>query len=182
MNVISLVQSIVFLGLPVLLISWFLFHRLYTTGRLDRDARGKDLETRLKQLKEQANEERSDLLQSQLMKFGGGFYGVTALWTLIVIELGDFVRFASNLTEELARIFDGGIVSLLISVVANQFTNFISAILWFGFWPDRIEGSVILAVAAAYSGYLLGLGLARADTRISFEWIRKMGRSQDGPP
>ncbi len=176
MDLVSLIKSVLFLGFPVLLIGWFLLGRLYKSGRLDRDATGKRLKVALEKIKEETSADKSDRLQSQLMKFGGGFYGVTALWTLIVQELTDLVRFASNLAEELARIFADGIIDLVVNLLVNQFTNFVTAILWFAFWPDQTGSSTIVVLAIAYAGYLVGLRLARADATVSFQPLRQLWR------
>lgn len=91
-------------------------------------------------------------------------------------ELTDLVRFVSNLAEELARIFADGIVDLVVNLLVNQFTNFVTAILWFSYWPDQTGSSTIVVFAIAYAGYLVGLGLARADATLSFQHLRRLFR------
>ncbi len=161
MYIFEILQTLVLVGLPVGCLTWLLFHRLYESGRIHRDSDEKALRNELKALKKSVKEDKSDLINTRWMKFGGGFYGVAALWTFVVIETTDFLSFLWNFAG-VAALFEDGVISFIVSVFINQITNFISAFLWFTWWP-RNEGDapVILWFFVAYAGYLAGFRLAR---------------------
>jgi len=71
--------------------------------------------------------------------FGGGFYGLTVLWTLLA----------------------NGIDALIVNLVLSQPGNVVAALLWFCYWPDGSDASVVIWVGTAYAGYLLGIHMAR---------------------
>lgn len=151
------------LGLPVALLTWLLFLRLYETGQLARGLDKKTMKSSMKALRKASNSEKAGhrvdyLLHRKWMKFGGGFYGIAALWTLIVIEVRDLVHFLANL-DQAGHMFDQGLLSLLVSMLVNQITNFVQALVWFGQWVPE-DGDLPLWLLVAYLGYLAGLNLA----------------------
>lgn len=82
----ELPYAILELGLPVAALSWLLFYRLYSRGELARDADHKSIGAGLKSIRKTEKESRltsDSMLHAKWMKFGGGFYGVAAAWTLI---------------------------------------------------------------------------------------------------
>ena len=151
------------LGLPVALLTWALFLRLYETGQLERGLDKEALKTSMKALRKSGKGDKHSrrvdhLLHQKWMKFGGGFYGIAALWTLIVIEVKDLWQFLANL-DQAGNLLDEGLLSLLIGMLVNQITNFVQAFLWFGQWvPD--DGDLPVWILVAYLGYLVGLNLA----------------------
>src|SRR4029079_2507154 len=85
----DLLRAIFELGIPVAALSWLLFYRLYSRGDVARDADSKTIDAGLKEIKEAAKkskEHSGSVVYTKWMKFGGGFYGVAALWTLLMIE------------------------------------------------------------------------------------------------
>ena len=141
------------LGIPVTLLTWYLFSRLYDRGHLDDQ---EDSEAAFKALKARNKEEKledNNLVQQRWMKFGGGFYGLTALWTLVVIEISDFVQFVVGFPG-FAALFSDGVISFIISFFVNQLMNLIAAFIWFTYWSE-----VIVTVAVSYGGYLLGMNV-----------------------
>ena len=92
------------------------------------------------------------------MLFGGGFYGLAILWTLLVIEFSELVGFLFNF--DLQSLMADGFVAMLLNLAVAQLANIVSALLWFGYWPDAGE-AVIPWVFIAYMGYLYGIHLAR---------------------
>ncbi|XOV89864.1 MAG: hypothetical protein ACFHX7_08245 [Pseudomonadota bacterium] len=162
MNLLELLQTLLLIGLPVGCLTWLLFHRLYASGRIHRESDEKQLKQELKALKKSVKEDKSDLINTRWMKFGGGFYGIAALWTFVVIEATDIVSFLWNFPG-LSALFQDGIISFVVGVLINQFTNFINAFLWFAWWPQNEgDASVILWFGVAYVCYLAGFRLARA--------------------
>jgi hypothetical protein len=108
----------------------------------------------------QPTERKFDPLHSKWMQFGGGFYGVVALFTYALIELGEVRDFILNLTD----LFHGGLISMVVNFFIESIKNFVAAISWPAYWMQRIHGEQWLWIVSAYAGYWLG---ARAAFRFS---------------
>ena len=103
-----------------------------------------------------------DLLHGKWMKFGGGFYGVVAFYTYILVELPEVRDFFVSL----ARMFEHGLVSLVIQFFIESLKNFIAAIAWPAYWLSRIQHDQWLWILGAYAGYWIG---SKAAFRFSSE-------------
>jgi len=101
--------------------------------------------------------ENANFIFNRWMWFGSGFYGLAALWTLVVIEILDVLRFIFAFPG-FDVIFANGIIGAIVDFLLNQLSNFISAFLWFGYWGD---GSVLVWVLVAYAGYFIGTEFAK---------------------
>jgi hypothetical protein len=162
-----LLRAIVELGLPVAALSWLLFYRLYHRGDLARDADHKAIRASLKQIKTAAKESKTptdNALHAKWMRLGGGFYGVAALWTLIVIEASGIINAIVD-PASLEEAFSRGVVDFGVNLLVSQITSFVQALVWFTWW----SGSQHLgysSIAVAYVGYLAGLNLARRETAV----------------
>jgi hypothetical protein len=161
----DLLYAIVELGLPVAALSWLLFYRLYSRGVLARDADHKAIDERLEAIRkvEKESKETSDsVLHTKWMKFGGGFYGVAAAWTLIYIEASGIVGVIlhPSLVQDM---FHKGVVHLVTQQITSQITTLIDAAIWFTWWPQKGHGPLVW-FAVAYAGYIAGLNLARYET------------------
>jgi hypothetical protein len=171
MAVADLVRSLLLLGIPVGILSWLLFDQLYTAGKIDRDADQRTIRSDLKQIRKDSksnNEKRTtvaNFFQRRWMKFGGGFYGVAALWTFVAIEAGDLFQFITNFPG-LAALFADGIIQFLVNIFVNQIQNFVQAMVWFIWWSDE-GNSIVPWLLNAYVGYLAGVNLARLISPIS---------------
>jgi len=161
MGVYSTIGAIVKLGLPMAVLSWLIFHWLFSDGSLGRDVKHKALKSQLKgqekRLKNSGNK-KAQLFYNRWAWFGGGFYGLAGLWTFLVIEIGDLANFLSA-GNYLAGI-DSNIIDFVISILINQLTNSIQALLWFSYWPGPGE-SMLIWIAAGYLGYWVGVEMAR---------------------
>ena len=164
--IFEIIEAAMKLGLPVACLSWFILKRLFARGELDRSHDSKTVAENIKQIRKARKQNktlRSDLVQTKWMQFGGGFYGCAALWTFLVIELNELIDLFSNFPG-FSTLIENGLVNLIISLLVNQLSNFIAAIVWFGYWSD---GGVTIAIwmATAYLGYLSGLTAAKQDWR-----------------
>ncbi|HKI75364.1 MAG TPA: hypothetical protein VJ998_11990 [Pseudomonadales bacterium] len=165
------------LGLPVALLSWLLFYRLYSSGELPRDVNSKAIRASLKQInkaRKKIDKKRRDVLHTKWMKFGGGFYGVAALWTFVVMEVGGIVATLAH-PSSIEGMFSDGLLRFMVQVIVNQITTFVNALLWFSYWGDKGHGIFLWGVVA-YGGYVLGLNLARyevafANQALSVDWL-----------
>ncbi len=164
MDILDLLEAILKLGLPLLLLSWLIFTKLYESGVISRGESGKHAEQQLKAFNKTARKKTKgvkrtpmDHVMRQWSSFGGGFYGLAALWTFLVIELKDAIGFIFYFPG-LNVLFENGLISFLVSILINQITNAISALVWFNYWPAE---SIFVWVIAAYLGYWLGMELAK---------------------
>jgi len=186
--VIDILLAILKLGLPLAGLSWFLFSQIYNNGDMDREADRKAINSHLKSLKasyknkkkvkEKENEKDKDkgkaninMVQDKWMRFGGGFYGLAALWTFVIVEISDIFNFIVH-NPGWAALFGDGLINLLIEVLVNQLQNFIAAFIWFSYWD---ADSIPLLVLVAYAGYWLGVELARRQyVTAVMPWIEKI--------
>ena len=157
--------AILELGLPVTALTWLLFYRLYSRGKLSRDADHKSIGTSLKQIRkaEKESSETSDsMLHEKWMKFGGGFYGVAAAWTLVYIEASGIVNVILH-PSVIKETFQKGLGDLIANQISGQVTTFVDAVTWFSWWPGKGH-SVVAWFVVAYVSYIAGLNLARYET------------------
>jgi len=161
----ELLRAILELGLPVAALSWLLFYRLYSRGVLARDADHKTIGASLKTIRKEQKESEDkpdSLMEGKWMKFGGGFYGVAAAWTLLYIEASGIVDIVAH-PSSLLKMFDKGIGGFIAQKISGQVTTFVDAATWFSWWPGRGHSPVVWFVVA-YVAYLAGLNLARRET------------------
>ena len=172
----NLLRAVFELGLPVAALSWLLFYRLYHRGELARDADRRSIRTHLKQLRKASkngDKAHEHHLHSKWMKFGGGFYGVAALWTLLVIETSGVVDVIVH-PSSIEKMFEGGILKFLIDWAIGQGATFVQAITWFNWWSGDKQSSAVWFLVAM-GGYVAGLELARYESAIGhrvsdFDW------------
>lgn len=101
-----------------------------------------------------------DPVHRKWLAFGGGFYGVVALITYAVIELGDLRSFWAGFESlaDLARRFG---FEMLVGLLVEAMVNFVRAIAWPVYWLSEIRtGHPWLWFLAAYLGYWAGARLA----------------------
>lgn len=176
---VDLLRAIFELGLPVAALSWLLFYRLYGRGELARDADHKTIDAGLKQIKKivkKSREPSDSVLYAKWMRFGGGFYGVAALWTLLTIEASSVVSVIAH-PSILEAMFHDGPTDFIVKQVTGQISTFVQALLWFTWWPEKGHGPVFWIVVA-YVAYLAGLNLARRETRFGSQVVALDSRAR----
>jgi hypothetical protein len=163
MLIANIIIVILQLGLPVLLLTWWITDRLYRTGQLNREHQAGDIKSHLNILKKtwKKDSTTAGYLEKRWMRFGGGFYGLTALLTFAWIEVSGAVNFVFNFPG-LAVLFGDGVIHFLIEVLVNQIMNFVAAIAWVTYWPEWSDNSsnIFIWLLVPYAGYLAGLKLA----------------------
>lgn len=162
MSILIWLEAAIKLGIPMAVLGGLMFNWLYGAGQLSRDDGHKAIRERLNELRKQHKTNKSkngNYLYKQWLFFGGGFYGLAVLWTLLVIEVGELIGFIINF--DLAILFADGIVGVLVNLVVSQLANVVTALFWFGYWPAGGGGALVAWVAVAYGGYLFGIHLAR---------------------
>ena len=149
------------LGLPLTVFSWYLHDHLFRSGELERSLDRREINQQVKNIRAQHKKDKTQhehFLANRWMRFGGGFYGLTALYTFGIIELTDMIQFLWTFPG-FAELFKDGFLALLLSALGNQIQNFVSAMIWFSYWGDG--DVVITCVIIAYLGYYTGMFSAR---------------------
>lgn len=174
--IFDLLRATIELGLPLALMSWLLFTRMFLSGEIDRGAGRKAIERHVKAAKKTyakdrkqdtrsfAQKSKTDIVFEKWMYFGSGFYGLAAFWTLLVIEVSELIGFVFNFPG-FAALFADGVIALLFSLAMGQLGNLVSAFVWFGYW----EGSFLILLLVAYAGYWAGIEAARRKLNVSME-------------
>jgi hypothetical protein len=104
----------------------------------------------------------SNLVHEKWLKFGGGFYGVVALLTWLVIEVQDLATQVPQLLGAAVSFDLGEIIGTVINVFIESIMNFVWAIAWPGYWMQRIHTPAPWAwFLAAWLGYWGGVRLAQ---------------------
>lgn len=104
--------------------------------------------------------EKLDPVLEKWFSFGGGFYGIVALYTLVVIEWDEVWGFLTALPDLLFSFDIGGLISLAISLFIESIMNFFTAIAWPLYWLN-VAGNPWIWGAVAYAGYWLGIKVAQ---------------------
>ena len=111
--------------------------------------------------KEIEQEPPQHALQKKWAKFGGGFYGIVAFFTYIVVEVTEITTMIINFGGffDFIRQLD---FNVIINIFVEALTNFITAMIWPVYWLDRIDMDQIwIWFLMAYAGYWMGLKLAQ---------------------
>ena len=100
---------------------------------------------------------RIDLVHNKWLAFGGGFYGVVALITYVVVEFGELRDFFLGF-ESLAALLAGFGISMLVNLLVDAVMNFVVAIAWPAYWMSEVASSHIwIWFGVAYLGYWAGV-------------------------
>ena len=167
--VIEVFWALLMVGVPIgvftlALVWWALQGRDFKESS-DTDALRREIKAlsqkRKKKSKKDKKEEAVNLhpLQKKWTKFGGGFYGIVAFFTYIVVEVIEIIDMIANF---------GGFIDFIkqldFNVIVQMFVqalmNFITAIAWPAYWLRRIDtNQVWIWFLMAYAGYWVGLKL-----------------------
>lgn len=153
----QLIVAFVFTVLVSLLLHYFVLKQ-YGVDAIDDKSKGdKALNKKIKD----DGFSLQNVLMSKWMSFGGGFYGVIAVLTYVVVEfreLVDFFTSEGSLIQTITQLGVGDVVNLFI----NSIMNFVTAIAWPAYWLNKIEGySAWVWFLVVYSGYLTGQFIAK---------------------
>lgn len=161
----ELLWAIGMVGIPVAVITLAIVWWAMRNGHLAGETDGKAVELKLKALnkkkkKSKGEVDKRDFFQKKWAKFGGGFYGVTAFYTYIVVEITEVTNMIINIGGLWAFIKQIDI-SVLVSMFVNAIMNFVAAMTWPLYWSDKMNTNRIwLWFIAAYAGYWVGMQVA----------------------
>lgn len=177
----EVLQAVFLVGVPVAiftlaLVWWALqgghLKESSDTGALRRELKamagsGKKDKKGKKQKKESddGNQKKLHPLQKKWARFGGGFYGIVAFFTYLVIEVREVIDTVTHLGGFLD--FLGQLdLNLIIKMLVQALLNFVNAMIWPAYWMQRIHTQQVWVwFLVAYAGYWSGLKLAQALAR-----------------
>jgi len=159
--------ALLMVGIPIgiftLAIVWWALQRGHFQETLDIKALGREIKAMSKNKKKNKKEDKLDLhpVQKQWAKFGGGFYGIVALFTYVVVEVTEIIGMVINFGGFFGFLKQLGL-DVIINMLVEALTNFITAMVWPLYWMDRIDtDQTWVWFVMAYVGYWLGLKLAQ---------------------
>ncbi len=160
-------RALLLAGLPIglftLALVWWALHNGHFQESSDSKALEREMEAMKKAGKKRASENpvKQHPLQKKWAKFGGGFYGIVAFFTYIVVEVTDIATTMINFggfTDFLKQLD----IDLLVNVLIEALTNFITAMTWPVYWMSSIDTTnTWVWFVVAYGGYWQGLKLAQ---------------------
>lgn len=162
MTLTELLAALLTAGLPLFLlslalVSWAL-HQGWLAGETVKELQ-LSLEALAKTQKDKHNSQRIDAPLVKWFRFGGGFYGLVALYTWLLVEWEDVADFLGGLADIVVNIDAGGLVGLLIELFIESMMNFVTAIAWPAYWLGQSRGAWVM-LFVAYAGYWLGIKAA----------------------
>ncbi|HKJ17591.1 MAG TPA: hypothetical protein VJ984_09605 [Xanthomonadales bacterium] len=167
----ELFRAAFFAGLPVGIVSFLLVWWAIRSKYLEPASDLKQLEKGVSQLSKARSKKKDradngsrpvklNPVHNKWLKFGGGFYGVVALMTFVIVELGEITSFFGDFSENMGRLSKLNL-DLIINFFIDSLMNFVTAIAWPKYWIDRIDMNHIWVwFLAAYGGYWLGARMA----------------------
>jgi len=167
--IIEAIWAVVLVGVPItsftLAIVWWGLRNGHFKEINDHKELGRELKKMAKGKTKSENENsennKPDLIQKKWSKFGGGFYGIVAFFTYLVVEIREIVDMILNIGGlwEFLKQFD---IDVIVQLFISAITNFVTAMVWPVYWMKRIDtNQVWMFFVAAYGGYVLGLKLAQ---------------------
>lgn len=150
------------LFLPVGVFAYLLVGLLLDGGKLEPFGSRKELDARLKAYRKEGKKQKrkeGNVALQKWLKFGGGFYGTAAFYTYVYIEVAEIFAFVVKILNPANWSFNIGF-DLLVNFIINSIRNFIDALIWFTYWSLGQNRYIVLAILAAYLGYLVGAKLA----------------------
>lgn len=172
-------------GLPLFLVSLCMISWMRKSDLLDDFEDQKGLKAAMQAIKQKRKKDKNKSIKKQSMVidkwlyFGGGFYGLMSLVTYAHIEISEIFKFISDLfTIGLVGLFSSLGLNTIIDFIVNSFVNLLTAILWFGYWPDEVTmREPLIWLLAAYIGYWYGAKTARKLQRDPTEEFIKLCRN-----
>ena len=155
-------------GLPVAVTAWFLAWWALRNGYLDSVEGVKDIEREVKRLaKDKERSKQADPVHRKWLALGGGFYGVVAFLTWVVIEARDLWGFFQSF-EGFSAFLDALSLQTLIGLFIEALMNTFFALAWPVYWMQDFRGNYLwLWFIAAYAGYWAGSQLAIRQYKVS---------------
>jgi len=162
--VLDALEALIIAGIPVGIFSFLMVYFAYEKHYLSLDVEikhaFKEQDVEYSSLSKK-HKKKLKFMHSKWVAFGGGYYGLIALITFVVIELTQVVEFLLSVTgwQDFANLLS---VSALISMFIDSIVNMVKAAIWFTYWPSRLEPqNFIIWIIVTYITYRYGAHLAK---------------------
>ena len=168
---IEVIWALGLVGVPIALFTlamvWWALQRGFFKETLDTRALGREIKALSRNNKKNKKNKtevtaKQHPVQKKWARFGGGFYGIVAFFTYLVVEITEIATMIANFGGfiDFLKQID---ISLIINIFIEAFTNFITAMIWPLYWLKRIDtDQTWVWFVIAYAGYWVGLKLAQA--------------------
>ncbi|GAA6205085.1 hypothetical protein [Thalassotalea sp. SU-HH00458] len=151
--------AVIFTGLPVYAFSFLMVFFSYQKGYLSTNVAFKNAfdknDENPSQLSKK-NKKNLPFFHSKWVTFGGGFYGLIAMLTFLIIEILQIVNFWLGVSrwKDVTDLFS---IGALIAMFVDSLKNMITAAIWFTYWPNKLPAShFILWILICYGCYRAG--------------------------
>jgi hypothetical protein len=164
---VEVFQALLMAGVPIglftLALVWWALRGGHFTESSDRKALEREMEAMKKARQDKAEKDapKQHPLQKKWARFGGGFYGIVAFFTYVVVEVTDIITTIAGFGGfiDFLKLLE---VSIIVGMFIEALMNFITAMTWPVYWMDSVDsGYVWIWFVAAYFGYWQGLRLAQ---------------------
>ena len=159
----NFIEVIFKLALPVGGLSFLMVWWAFKKGVLQEKNHMKALSAEIKAISKLKGDEKPDInpMHGKWLKFGGGFYGIVALYTYGLVEWNELRTFVADFGG--FRAFIGQLdVGVIISILVEGLKNFITAITWPVYWMSEFGSNRIwIWMGIAYGAYWLGMKAAQ---------------------
>jgi hypothetical protein len=161
LNTLLLVLAFIVMSTISFLVFYFMLKQSNTESLAMLEKKDK---AGLKKLKKDLKQDKltmQNILMSKWVAFGGGFYGLMAVLTYVVVEFNEIVDFLTSESGVLATLAAMG-VSDLVGFFINSIMNFVTAITWPVYWMKIVEGySPWVWFLVVYLAYVFGQYIAK---------------------
>ena len=160
----DLAKAAIMVAVPIGLFTYVMVRWALSGSHFKESSSTQGLQKEMKALSKNKKTEPKieNLVHRKWVQFGGGFYGIVAFFTYIVIEVTELV----NMILEFGGLMDfirNIDIGLLVGIFVEAIMNFVAAIIWPLYWMQKIDSqNVWVWFVAAYGGYTLGARLAQA--------------------
>jgi hypothetical protein len=162
----DIVQALLIAGLPIAVLAFLMTYLSYRNGDIEPEDDQKDewgLSADWDDIDGMLDDDRpsNNYVHKKWLSFGGGYYGLVALLTLVFIE-GRELYNLFLIREQLPELLAAPDRHAVAEIIESQVMNMVDAFIWFQFWPNEIEmrnGWVWLGVS--YAGYYSGNRLSK---------------------
>lgn len=171
--ILDMFSALLTAGLPLYLLSFALvslaLHRGWLAGASVKELQD-SIDALGKAQKDKKNRERVNPALGKWFSFGGGFYGLVALYTWLLIEWDDAANFLQGLASVIINLDPNALLGLVLELLIESLINFGLAIGWPGYWMAA-SGNQLFMFVAAYAGYWLGIKTAQHGRQHG--WVRE---------
>lgn len=168
---IEVFWALMMVGVPIAVFTLAMYWWALEHGHFKESRDSKALERELKAITKTNKENKKNKsinaeslhpILNQWGRFGGGFYGIVAFFTYIVIEIRELIDMVMDFGGFIGFLkqLDFG---LIIRIFIEAITNFVSAMVWPFYWLKRIDtDQTWIWFVVAYGGYWVGMKVAQS--------------------